>query len=580
MEVLLKRTILASVTVGLAALMTFGCGNVVSTQTGRENNSNQPFTGPAGGGAGGQVFRIFAVDVANNLLSFNSDNPLVIQGTRAITMPAGTGTRITAIDFRPDTGVLYGISNLGRLFTIDINTAEARLVGNSLPPAQAFANDIDFNPTVDLIRQIADSQNARINPDTAATVGVDTNLSAGGNPITGGAATAYTNNFPEATTTQLFTVDSATNAVYLQGGNPNTGVLSNAVPFPFFIANNVGFDITPTNIGFISVTQSGSNTSQLFSFDPGSGTLAPLGQIGNANTGRIQSIAVEIGGPTVVQFAGIDRSATQNLVRFTSTAPQTLTSDLPLQGLLAGETVRGMDVRPGTGRRAAAPNFNGTIPSSGVVVLVSDAAGNARLLQVNLANGNTAPLAVFGLGADPGDSCGVDINPVNGNMRVYTATQPTGNSVTTNRFVTFGGAVTNETNLSFPAGDSGFDANVGPFVVAAGYTNNFLGATTTRLFGIDSRRDTLVETLAPFSGGVLQTRGNLSFDTTEVVGLDIEANNRAWVVARPNIGGNPSGASVLASVNLTTGQANPISTIGAGAGLRVLRDFCILPPGI
>jgi len=162
----LKRTILASVTVGLAALMTFGCGNVFDSATGTQNNSAPPFNGPAGGSPA--VVRIFALDAQGDLLFFMSDNPLVIQGK---TTPTGlpVGERLISIDFRPSTGILYGISNTGKVFYLDKVTAQAFQVGVGPVPAQVAA-DIDFNPTVDRIREVAGSQNVRVNPNTGLLV--------------------------------------------------------------------------------------------------------------------------------------------------------------------------------------------------------------------------------------------------------------------------------------------------------------------------------------------------------------------------------------------------------------------------
>lgn len=582
----MKRTILASVTVGLAALMTFGCGNVVSTTTGNQNESEQPVAGP-GGGSTGQVFRIFAIDTAGDLLSFNSDNPLVIQGkaTPTFTPALAAGERLTAIDFRPNTGILYGITSLGKVHYIDTNTAQCFLVGAGVNPGQSFANDIDFNPTIDVIRQVSNSQNIRINVNTGTLLGANGNVNIGGNPVTGSCGTAYTNNFAGATTTQLFTIDSATNAVYQM--NPTTGALTNAVPFPFFIANTVGFDIAPNNLGFIAATPSGSGQSQLLTFDPGSGTLLSLGGIGGGRV--IQSMAVEIAAPAVTNFVGIDDN--NNLVRFNSTSPQTLNSSILITGLGAGETVRGCDVRPGTGLGAV--DGSTFTAANGLVAGTVDGGGTGRLYTVNLATGAATLLSTLGgaIGVVNATS-GVDFNPTNGLLRVVTASSGPGpgNTTITNTtnlsVVPDSGATTANSNLSYPSNDPSFAGGAGPFCNAAAYTQNFLGSRSTRLFVADIRRrqtDAQLPTLAqvgnPFSAGVLTTVGGLSVTATNNTGIDIEANDRAWLVTVPLLSQNPDVAanqSVLCRLNLGTGQADPVSNIGG----RPLRDFAVLPPGI
>ncbi|MBT9588976.1 DUF4394 domain-containing protein [bacterium] len=585
----MKRTILASVTVGLAALMTFGCGNVVSTITGNQNESDQPFAGP-GGGNTGQVFRIFAIDTAGDLLSFNSDNPLVIQGKRTPTFtPAlAAGERLTGIDFRPNTGILYGITSLGKVHYIDTNTANCFLVGNGVNPSQAFANDIDFNPVVDAIRQVSNGQNIRVNVNTGALLGADGNVNIGGNPVTGSCGTAYTNNFAGATTTQLFTIDSATNAIYQQ--NPTTGALTNAVPFPFFVQNTVGFDIAPNGLGFIAATPSGGAQSQLLTFDPGTGTLLSLGGIGGGRV--IQTMAVEIAAPAVTNFVGIDDN--NNLVRFSSTSPQTLTSSALITGLGAGETIRGCDIRPGTGKGAAIDGSTFTA-ANGTHLLTLDGGGVGRIYQVNLANGAATLLSTLGAGIGAvNTTTGLDFNPTNDLLRVVSANSAPGatnNTVTnTTNFsvVPNSGATTANSNLSYPTNDPSFNADptLGPLCNGAAYTQNFLGSRSTRLFVVDTRRrlvdaqlPTLAQVGSPISAGVLTTMGGLSVTATNNTGIDIEANDRAWLVTVPLLSQNPdvpANQSVLCRLNLGTGQADPVSNIGG----RPLLDFAALPPGI
>jgi hypothetical protein len=561
--------------------MTFGCGNSIPTTTGNENNSEQPVTGPGGGGSG-QVFRIFAVDTAGALLSFQSDNPLVIQGKATPTgLPAGE--RLTAIDFRPSTGVLYGITNTGKLHYIDKSTAQCFLVGNGLVPGLAFSNDIDFNPVADVMRQVSGGQNSRVNASAGILIANDPNLNISGTPVTGGCATAYTNSFAGATSTRLFTMDSATNRVYAQ--NLTTGNLTSAVPLPFTFASNAGFDIAPNNLGFIAATPAGANQSQLLTFDPGSGTVLPLGGIGGGVT--IQSIAVEISPPAVTNFVGIDDN--NNLVRFRSTSPQTLASSVAITGLGVGEVVRGCDFRPGlvaTGTAFTAAN--------GTHVLTVDAGGTGRLYQVNLTSGVATLLSTGGGGVTIGNitETGIDFNPTNDLLRIANAVSTGANTTlsntTTQNFsvVPNTGATTTNTDFSYPAADPGFDGdgvepNFGPFAPAAAYTQNFLGSRATRLFLVDTRRDTLCRVGTPISGGVLTTMGGLSIDASHVTGLDIEASDRAWLVTAPvisSVNGTEvvANQSVLCRVNLNTGQADPVSNIGG----RVLRDFAALPPGI
>jgi hypothetical protein len=127
-----------------------------------------------------------------------------------------------------------------------------------------------------------------------------------------------------------------------------------------------------------------------------------------------------------------------------------------------------------------------------------------------------------------------------------------------------------DTPLSYPAGDSG--AGLTPRVVGVAYTNNFEGTTLTTLFGIDSNRDVLVRQGRPDgvpspNGGVLTTIGALGFNTSDLVGFDISGTTgAAFASMTPGTGG----ASQLFTINLTTGSATLVGTIGTGLTLTGL----------
>ncbi len=155
---------------------------------------------------------IFAV-TSSNLLRFDSATPGTIDSTMPLT-GLGAGDNIFAIDFRPATGQLYGIGVSGQLYTIDTTTAAATAVGSPFALVDASTVSMDFNPTVDRIRVVSSAdENFRVNPDTGAIAGIDTNLAydavdlnAGANPDV--LAIGYTNNFAGASPTTLFGIDN------------------------------------------------------------------------------------------------------------------------------------------------------------------------------------------------------------------------------------------------------------------------------------------------------------------------------------------------------------------------------------
>jgi hypothetical protein len=87
---------------------------------------------------------------------------------------------LTAIAVRPSTGQLYGLSTLNRLFRIDPTTGHATIVNfqagwGNLPGSGV---GMAFDPVRDQVRvTLPTGENYRLNPDTNAVVGTDTNLS-------------------------------------------------------------------------------------------------------------------------------------------------------------------------------------------------------------------------------------------------------------------------------------------------------------------------------------------------------------------------------------------------------------------
>jgi hypothetical protein len=236
------------------------------------------------------------------------------------------GDTLVGIDYRPQTGQLYGLGvadalDVGTLYVLDPQTGAATVVGTpgmvaffdatgalvDLPPPSA-GYGFDFNPTVDRIRVVTGTGlNLRLNPDTGGVV--DGNLSmtpppALNNPdgpinalpagSTGVTAAAYTNSFGQATggVTTQYVLDSASNTLFIQNP-PNAGTLTagqvvmlNGSPLDFVEAS--GFDIpsdvkvttsaTPaTGLGFAALTV--GTSTRLYSIDLSNGRARDLGPI-------------------------------------------------------------------------------------------------------------------------------------------------------------------------------------------------------------------------------------------------------------------------------------------------------------
>ena len=107
----------------------------------------------------------------------------LIRARQAITGLA-SGEVLVGVDFRPSTGVLYGIGRIGtdatgQLYIVDVASGAASAVGARAIPLSGASFGVDFNPVPDLIRLVSDArQNVRLNPANGTVAGgaPDTNL--------------------------------------------------------------------------------------------------------------------------------------------------------------------------------------------------------------------------------------------------------------------------------------------------------------------------------------------------------------------------------------------------------------------
>jgi Domain of unknown function (DUF4394) len=149
------------------------------------------------------------------------------------------GNDLIGLDFRPADKRLYGLTDGGRLYTINFNVAPptATLVSALTPRfPSGFQSLMDFNPVVDAIRLIGgDTANYAVVKNASnilATTAVQTSLTyavgdvnAGKTPkVIGG---AYTNNVAGATTTIFYAMDHDLDTLVTiadkNNGSSNTG---------------------------------------------------------------------------------------------------------------------------------------------------------------------------------------------------------------------------------------------------------------------------------------------------------------------------------------------------------------------
>ena len=245
----------------------------------------------------------------------------------------------------------------------------------------------------------------------------------------------------------------------------------------------------------------------------------------------------------------------QNLLLFFDSAtPGTVNAIGPITGLSAGDTVRGIDFRP----------------ANGALYAIGAGLGSSRLYTLNTA---TAAATLVGpLAADPVDSTnpflgllgtqiGMDFNPVNDRLRL------TDENRQNLRVNPANGLVITDDPLAY---SNVADPNFGdlPVDTAVAYTNNFAGALSTTLRGVDfgQNPDVLV-THSPPNNGFLQTLAILPFNG--IAGsYDISGpTGTEYFAIHDGVGGSSfyaSGPSGIALVGPIGGRV-PVTVVGIAA---------------
>lgn len=267
--------------------------------------------------------------------------------------------------------------------------------------------------------------------------------------------------------------------------------------------------------------------------------------------------------PYVAAFAALFALATPNasaariygytagnqIVTFDSATPGTINSTVSVTGLIGGDTVSAIDIRPANGVLYA---LNGT---------------GTRIYTINLISGVATQVGTDGLFALTGSGFGMDFNPTVDRIRLTSAASEQNLRVHPDT----GALVSTDTPLAYAAGDANAGAN--PNIAGVAYTNNFAGAVTTTLYGIDANLDVLV-TINPPNNGQLNTVGALGINFAGDIGFDITPGGQAFA-------SSGAGGSSLYSINLATGSATLVGAIGNGQlALRGLAaDAGVPEPG-
>ena len=245
----------------------------------------------------------YGVTDTNRLATFGTDNPRASLTTRAFTGLAA-GETIVGFDFEPGTatragGTLIAVSNASRMYSVNLGTGALTAIGSAsfTPQLRGSSFGIDFNPVPNRVRvHTNEEQNLRLNQETGVVVDANTTTPAvidedgalayasadvrvGSNPSIVG--TAYTNSVSGATSTTLFAIDAAADAL-VKVDPPNAGVLLTVGSLGVNTTDDVGFDISARADGtaFATLTPSGATTSSLYTIDLSTGVATLKGNVG------------------------------------------------------------------------------------------------------------------------------------------------------------------------------------------------------------------------------------------------------------------------------------------------------------
>lgn len=227
---------------------------------------------------------LYATNSSGSLLQFDSSTPGLVTSVGISGLQPAEA--LLGIDFRPATGVLYGLGNTGQVYTLNQTTGAATAVG--APNALSGAGfGFDFNPMPDRIRVTSDAdQNLRLNPITGGLAATDTPLAFAVGDVNFGAnpnivGSGYTNSFAGTATTTLYGIDSVRGILVTQAP-PNDGKLNTVGSLGVTTTGNVGFDIlflSSANLGFAAL-QGPGGFSSLYSIDLQGGGARLVGAIG------------------------------------------------------------------------------------------------------------------------------------------------------------------------------------------------------------------------------------------------------------------------------------------------------------
>jgi len=228
---------------------------------------------------------VFGITEDQTLVSWDASTPGTIDSGFAIN-GLQQNEILRGIDFRPATGELYGLGSFNNLYTLDISSGAATMVGGGsfTPGLNGSSFGFDFNPTIDRIRVVSDAdQNLVLNPNDGTSTAVTSLFYAPGDANEGQnpnvVASAYTNSFAGSTSTQLYGIDTGLDVLVTQANS--AGTLETVGSLGVDLTDVIGFDIDgSTNTAYATVRNADASLSTFWTIDLSTGAATQIGEIG------------------------------------------------------------------------------------------------------------------------------------------------------------------------------------------------------------------------------------------------------------------------------------------------------------
>ena len=260
---------------------------------------------------------------AETLLALTTENSIAVVDTDApnVSLDGGfvrgleANESLLGIDYRAADEQVYLLGSFDNLYTLDVDTNQASLVGNfGSPSLTGTSFGFDFNPAFmegEFARIVSDTDDNRvISGDTGQYLVPDATdlFYADGDPNAGSdaniAGIAYTNSLGVPDTTQQFAIDATLGVLATLANNAGTletvgslGV-NNAA-----LTNELGLDISGATGVAYAALQTGPN-SQLYTVDLDTGAATAVGRIASGDLIRSITVVPEGEAPEVVPTPG------------------------------------------------------------------------------------------------------------------------------------------------------------------------------------------------------------------------------------------------------------------------------------